>query len=107
MLHNFVEVSRNSYSIAAIFGEVLGHYSQRKITGLNLSLLNDVLRQSGKHGLMDLAAVERWLQYRKNRNSTAHDYSEAFANETLKLLPDYLIDARALSINMKKVFDAS
>jgi len=70
-------------------------------------VFNDVLRQSGKHGLMNLEAVERWLQYRKNRNSTAHDYSEAFANETLKLLPDYLIDARALSMNMKKVFDAS
>ena len=39
MLHNFVEVSGNSYSIAAIFGEVLGHSSQRKIIGLVQSFL--------------------------------------------------------------------
>jgi len=39
MLHNFVEVSGNSYSIAATFGEVLEHYSQRKIIGLNQSFL--------------------------------------------------------------------
>ena len=68
-------------------------------------VFNDVLRQSGKHGLMDLKAVERWLSYRHNRNSTAHDYDEAFANETLKLLPDYLKDARSLSENIKRVFD--
>jgi len=34
MPQNFFEVSRNSYSIAAIFGEVLGHSSQHKIIGL-------------------------------------------------------------------------
>jgi len=39
MLHNFLEVSGNSYSIAAIFGEVLRHYSQRKIIGFNQSIL--------------------------------------------------------------------
>ncbi len=68
-------------------------------------VFNDVLRQAGKYGLLDIDAVERWLMYRNNRNSTAHDYNEAFANETLKLLPDYLIDARALSSNIKRVFD--
>ena len=44
MFHNFVEVSGHvlnfmGYSIAAIFGEVMGHYSQRKIIGLNQRLL--------------------------------------------------------------------
>jgi len=35
MFHNFVEVSSNSQSIAAIFGEVMEHYSQHKIIGLD------------------------------------------------------------------------
>lgn len=70
-------------------------------------VFNDVLRQAGKHALLDLDAVERWLAYRKNRNATAHDYDEAFANETLALLPGYLIDARALAHEIQKVFDAS
>jgi nucleotidyltransferase substrate binding protein (TIGR01987 family) len=69
-------------------------------------VFNDVLRQAGKHGLLDLQGVERWLEYRKNRNSTAHDYDEEFANETLKLLPGYVHDARALAQEMKRVFDA-
>ena len=68
-------------------------------------VFNDVLRQSGKHGLMNVDAVERWLSYRTNRNSTAHDYNEAFANETLNLLPAYLSDALALSNNIQRVFD--
>lgn len=67
---------------------------------------NDVLRHAGKHGLMDAAMVERWLVYRANRNTTAHDYGEGFANETLKILPDYLVDVRTLASTLQAFFDA-
>lgn len=70
-------------------------------------VFNDVLRHAGKHGIFDQAAVSRWLAYRANRNNTAHDYGEAFANETLKLLPDYLKDLRALAIKLQEIFDAA
>lgn len=70
-------------------------------------VFNDVLRHAGKHGLMDVSAVERWLSYRANRNNTAHDYGEGFANDTLKLLPTYLNDVRALAPAIQKVFDAA
>lgn len=70
-------------------------------------VFNDVLRHAGKHGLMDVPAVERWLSYRANRNNTAHDYGEGFANDTLKLLPTYLSDVRALAPAIQKVFDAA
>jgi len=69
-------------------------------------VFNDVLRHAGKHGLMDAEAVARWLIYRSNRNNTAHDYGVSFANETLKLLPAYLQDVRALAKEMQRVFDA-
>lgn len=70
-------------------------------------VFNDVLRHAGKHSLLDTAAVERWLAYRANRNSTAHDYGEGFANETLTLLPQYLADVRQLAPLIQAVFDAS
>lgn len=70
-------------------------------------VFNDVLRHAGKHSLLDAAAVERWLAYRANRNSTAHDYGEGFANDTLKLLPGYLQDVRDLAVKIQEVFDAS
>ena len=70
-------------------------------------VFNDVLRYAGKHSLMDEAAVVRWIQYRANRNSTAHDYGVAFANETLALLPQYLIDLRQLAKRIQGVFDAA
>ena len=38
----------------------------------------------------------RWFAYRDNRNNTAHDYGIVFTETTLKLLPQFLIDARAL-----------
>ncbi|MGL5452409.1 MAG: nucleotidyltransferase substrate binding protein [Aeromonas sp.] len=76
----------------------------RSVDGL---VFNDVLRTAGKHALLDEAAVSRWLAYRANRNSTAHDYGEGFANTTLALLPDYLTDVRALAVKLQEVFDAA
>jgi nucleotidyltransferase substrate binding protein (TIGR01987 family) len=70
-------------------------------------IFNDVLRHAGKHGLLDAGAVERWLGYRANRNNTAHDYGEGFANETLRLLPQYLVDVRDLAPKIQAVFDAA
>lgn len=78
--------------------------SPRQVDSL---VFNDVLRQAGKHGLLDGPGVERWLAYRANRNNTAHDYGEGFANITLKLLPAYLQDVRALSIALQGAFDAA
>ncbi len=40
---------------------------------------------------------ERWLQYRDNRNNTAHDYGVNFAEETLLLLPQFIFDATNLA----------
>ena len=57
----------------------------------------DLFRHAAKHGLLEAEAVERWLRYRDNRNDTAHDYGEHFAEATLKLLPSFVDDAKALA----------
>lgn len=63
----------------------------------------DIFRQAGLHGLLTIEEVERWLLYRDNRNSTSHDYGEEFANETLKLMPQFINDAN----NLAGVIDAA
>ncbi|MBJ6802167.1 nucleotidyltransferase substrate binding protein [Geomonas sp. Red259] len=62
----------------------------------------EVLRHAAKHGLMDADTVERWFSYRDNRNSTAHDYGVGFAEDTLKLLPVFITDARALEASLRE-----
>ena len=57
----------------------------------------DLFRHAARHDLIDTAAVERWLRYRDNRNDTAHDYGEDFAETTLKLLPPFVEDSRVLA----------
>ena len=57
----------------------------------------DLFRHAAKHGLIEPDAVERWLAYRDNRSDTAHDYGENFAEETLKLLPTFVVDTKALA----------
>jgi nucleotidyltransferase substrate binding protein (TIGR01987 family) len=62
----------------------------------------DVLRRAAKHNLMTIAEVERWFVYRDNRNNTAHDYGIGFAEETLKLLPDFVTDACTLETVLRE-----
>lgn len=63
-------------------------------------VFKDVLRQAGKHGLIAVDMIPRWFKYRDNRNSTAHDYSESFAEETLNLLAAFLQDVKTLQQNL-------
>ncbi len=62
----------------------------------------DIFRYAAKHGLLELEEAERWLIYRDNCNETAHDYGEGFANETLTLLPQFIIDAYRITEVIKQ-----
>ena len=57
----------------------------------------DAFRHAAKHGLITVEASERWFLYRDNRNDTAHNYGEGFAETTLKLLPEFVRDAKQLA----------
>lgn len=69
-------------------------------------VFKDLFRHAQKHALLDSAAVERWFNYRDNRNNTAHDYGEGFAEETLALLPNFLLDVEALAATLEELFNA-
>lgn len=68
---------------------------------VDMLTFKDIFRQAHKHLLISEEETERWLKYRDNRNNTAHDYGQAFAEETLSLIKDFLIDVK----NLKKVID--
>lgn len=65
----------------------------------------DIFRHAAKHALIPADACERWLRYRDNRNTTAHDYGERFAETTLKLLPTFIDDAKALADAIEEPVD--
>ena len=65
----------------------------------------DLFRHAARHGLIDPETVERWLHYRDNRNDTAHNYGEDFAEATLRLLPSFVADAKALADKIEKACD--
>ena len=57
----------------------------------------NTFRYAGRHGLISPDTVECWFTYRDNRNDTAHNYyGEKFAEETLRLLPSFILDAREM-----------
>ena len=62
----------------------------------------DIFRHAVLRSLLTPEEAERWLQYRDNRNSTAHDYGVNFAEETLVLLPEFIVDAIALAQVIKQ-----
>ncbi len=67
--------------------------SKREVDKLTFK---DVFRHAFKHSLIDEPAVVRWMKYRDNRNNTAHDYGQKFADETLSLIESFISDAQKL-----------
>ena len=57
----------------------------------------DAFRHAAKYGLITVDASERWFAYRDSRNDTAHNYGEGFAETTLRLLPEFIGDAKELA----------
>ncbi|NUN15031.1 MAG: nucleotidyltransferase substrate binding protein [Myxococcales bacterium] len=69
--------------------------------------IKELLRLAATHGLLSLPEVERWFAYRDNRNDTAHDYGQGFAEETLVLLPDFVADVKTLKSTLTQRFGES
>ena len=63
----------------------------------------DIFRHAAKHGLASVVEVERWLKYRDHRNQTAHEYGETYADDILRLIPQFVVDAR----NLLKAIDTA
>ncbi len=59
-------------------------------------VFKDIFRHAGQYDLIPVDRVEHWLEYRDNRNDTAHNYGVHFADTTLKLIPQFIDDAKAL-----------
>lgn len=56
----------------------------------------DLFREAHKRSLLSEEEIERWFVYRDNRNTTAHDYGEYFAEETVELIADFIQDVKKL-----------
>lgn len=56
----------------------------------------DLFRNALKFSLITEEETLRWLEYRDNRNNTAHDYGQAFAEETLLLMENFFKDVHNL-----------
>ena len=68
--------------------------SRREVDKLSFK---DIFRHAFKCSLIDESAVARWFKYRDNRNNTSHDYGQEFADETLSLIEEFIVDAQNLN----------
>jgi Nucleotidyltransferase substrate binding protein like len=60
-----------------------------------------IFKESVLRSIISPELCERFLEYRDNRNNTAHDYGVNFAEETLLLLPDFIKDTRTIAEAIK------
>lgn len=65
----------------------------------------DIFRHAANHSLITLEETDRWFKYRDNRNNTAHDYGKGFAEETLILMPQFILDANSVIKAIQSVSD--
>lgn len=65
----------------------------------------DVFKHAVLRSIITPEVCERFLEYRDNRNNTAHDYGVNFAEETLILLPMFINDAQLIAESIKQLSD--
>ena len=61
----------------------------------------ELFRHAVLRSLITDEACQRWLEYRDNRNNTAHDYGVNFGEDTLALLPGFIADSLELAEMIK------
>ncbi|GHT90729.1 nucleotidyltransferase [Alphaproteobacteria bacterium] len=83
--------------------EQSGKLLKKKITpyfatkkAVDLLTFKDLFRYAQKHGILNEEEVLRWFAYRDNRNDTAHDYGQQFAEQTLSLIENFIRDAKSI-----------
>ena len=61
----------------------------------------DLIRTASEQGLLT-HGWDYWKDYRKARSITSHTYNETKALEVMALLPDFLIEAQALLLELQR-----
>ena len=74
--------------------KITPYFASKKIAD-SLSF-KDLFRNAYKFSLISEDEVRRWLEYRDNRNNTAHDYGQEFANKTLIIVDDFINDVKKI-----------
>ena len=69
---------------------------------VDMLVFKDIFRHAALHSIITVEECENWLKYRDNRNTTAHDYGKGFAEETLVLLPQFIVDAKSVVLEIGK-----
>ena len=61
----------------------------------------DLIRTANEQGLLQGDWTD-WKQYRDMRSRTSHTYDESKAIEVMQIVPDFLLEGRALLAELKK-----
>ena len=62
---------------------------------------NEAIRKANKLGLLK-NNLEKWTEYRQNRNATSHTYDEKVAIEVVSVIPGFKDEAEYLLAQLKK-----
>lgn len=65
---------------------------------------NEAIRKANKLGLLKNDLL-KWTEYRQKRNMTSHTYDEQIANEVVKIIPEFKIEAKYLLNKLKEKND--
>ena len=86
--------------VVKLLRRVLREYliSPRELAEMNYK---NVFRLAARHGLLSLDEVDHWFLYRDNRNTTAHEYGQFFAEKIVATLPVFIVDTDAFLARMR------
>lgn len=73
-----------------------------KSSEINTLTFKEIFKYSAKFNLISEDEVERWFEYRDNRNETTHEYGKNLAEQAIKFMPNFIQDLRNIIEIVKK-----
>jgi nucleotidyltransferase substrate binding protein (TIGR01987 family) len=67
-----------------------------KSSEVNKLTFKEIFKFGAKFGLIAENEVERWCEYRDNRNETTHEYGASLANKAILFMPNFIKDVESL-----------
>lgn len=65
-----------------------------KSSEVNTLTFKGIFKYGAKFNLLDEEEVERWCEYRDNRNGTTHEYGVNLAEKAILFIPEFIIDVK-------------
>lgn len=94
-------IKRFEYTYSTAVRIIMRYLSYTSPESDDILSFNEAIRRANQAGIL-LTNLEKWSEFRKNRNITSHLYDEEAIESIINIIPEFIKDVDFLLMELKK-----